>query len=384
MTRLFIKLSNKKGRNQREFLSNCSGITGVIFNILLCILKFAVGTVTNSVSITADAVNNLSDAGSNIVTIVGTKISNKPVDEEHPFGHGRVEYISALIVSFFIFIMSFELGKSSVEKIINPPEVKFSIWSLILLICAILVKFYMAYINSRFYSITDNINLKAVKQDSLNDCIATTAAIIALLISSFTSFKIADGIIGLGVAIFIFISGIKLVKDITSKILGEAPSKELVKDIEKIISEEKEILGIHDLIIHDYGTDRRIASVHAEVSANRDIMEIHDIIDKIEKKISKELKIVMCIHMDPVITDNAEINHYKELTEKVIKEYNENFTFHEFSMVKKNDKINIMFELVVPYLQKETSADIIIGLNKLYKEYDSRVNLIITVEHSYV
>lgn len=384
MIRLFIRLSNKKGRNQREFLSKCSGIFGIICNILLCLLKFAVGTITNSVSITADAFNNLSDAGSNIVTIAGTKISGKPVDEEHPFGHGRIEYISAMIVSFFIFIMGFELGKSSIEKIISPQEVRFSLLSLILLICAISVKFYMALLNGRLYKITDNISLKAVKQDSLNDCIATGSAIAAMVISSMTDFKIADGIIGLAVSVFIFISGIKLVRDITSKLLGEAPSKELVENIEKIISEEKEILGIHDLIIHDYGTDKRIASVHAEVSANMDIVKIHDIIDKVEKRILKELKVVMCIHMDPVITDDEEINHYKELLKKAINEYNDKFTFHEFNIIKRQDKINIMFELVVPYLQKEKSADIIIGLNNKIKEYDENINLIITVEHAYV
>jgi len=384
MTKLFIRLSNQKGRNQREFLSNCSGIFGIICNVMLCIIKFAVGTITNSVSITADAVNNLSDAGSNIVTIVGTKISNKPVDEEHPFGHGRVEYISAMIVSFFIFIMGFELAKSSIEKIINPQEVQFSLWSLILLICAISVKFYMAFLNGKLYKITENINLKAVKQDSLNDCIATASTILAMVISSMTNFKIADGLIGLAVSVFIFISGIHLVKDITSKILGEAPSRELVDSIEKIISEEKEILGTHDLIIHDYGTDRRIASVHAEVSANMDIVEIHNIIDRVEKRILKELKVVMCIHMDPIITDDEEINHYKELLKKVIHEYNDKFTFHEFSLIKRQNKTNIMFELVVPYVQDQTSTDIIIGLNKKMKEYDENVNLIITVEHSYV
>lgn len=384
MIKLFIRLSDKKERNRREFLSNCSGIFGIICNIILCIVKFIVGQITNSISITADAVNNLSDAGSNIVTIVGTKISVKPVDEEHPFGHGRVEYISAMIVSFFVFIMGFELGKNSIEKIIEPQEVQFSILSVILLCLTIAVKLYMSYINARLYKITDNINLKAVKQDSFNDCIATTATIAAMIISSTTKLSIADGIIGLCVSVFIFISGIKLLKDITSKILGEAPSRELVEEIEKIISEEKDILGTHDLIIHDYGTDRRIASVHAEVSSSMDIVEIHNVIDRVEKRILKELRVVMCIHMDPIITDDEEINEYKQLLKKVINEYNDKFTFHEFELIKRLDKINIMFELVVPYKQDESNTDIIIGLNKKIKEYNSDINLIITIEHSYV
>lgn len=189
----------------RERLGIFSGIFGIICNALLCTIKFFVGTVTGSVSITADAVNNLSDAGTSLVTIAGTKLANKPVDEEHPFGHGRIEYISALIVSFFIFLMSFELAKSSVEKIIHPQDIKFNIWYIIVLAAAILIKLFMAYFNHILYRKTDNINLKAVMQDSLNDCIATGATIIALLISSLTSFKRADGIIGLVVAVVIFL-----------------------------------------------------------------------------------------------------------------------------------------------------------------------------------
>ena len=292
----------------RERLGIFSGIFGIICNALLCTIKFFVGTVTGSVSITADAVNNLSDAGTSLVTIAGTKLANKPVDEEHPFGHGRIEYVSALIVSFFIFLMSFELAKSSVEKIIHPQDIKFNIWYIIVLAAAILIKLFMAYFNHILYRKTDNINLKAVMQDSLNDCIATGATIIALLISSLTSFKRADGIIGLVVAVVIFFAGLGIVKDILGRLLGQPPSEELVKSIEDIMMSEEQIVGVHDLIVHDYGPGRIIASAHAEVPSTVDIVEIHDVIDNIEKKISKELKIVICVHMDPIVVDDEEVD----------------------------------------------------------------------------
>lgn len=306
MSNFLIKYVSKKAKDERDGLSLLSGVFGIFCNILLCIFKFIIGSISGSLSITADAVNNLSDAASSIVTIAGTKLSSKPVDKEHPFGHGRVEYICALIISFFIFLMSFELGKSSVQKIINPQEIKFSIWYVAVLIAAISVKLYMAYFNNKLFRLTNNINLKAVKQDSLNDCLATSATIIALVISSKTSFQRADGIIGLIVAAFIFVSGINIVKDISDKILGQAPDEHVVKRIEEIMLEEELITGIHDLIIHDYGANKSIASVHAEVPCDANIIEVHSVIDKVEKKIKSELNILICIHMDPLGNDEQD------------------------------------------------------------------------------
>lgn len=367
----------------REKFSTLSGVTGIICNVLLCIFKFIIGTVTNSVSITADAVNNLSDASSNVVTIAGAKLSNKPVDKEHPFGHGRLEYISALIVAFFIFLMGFELGKSSVEKIINPDNVKFSIWSLIVLIAAICVKLWMAYFNHRLFRLTGNVNMKAVAQDSLNDCIATGAAIIALLISSFTSFKRADGIIGVFVAVIIIIAGIGIVKDIIGPLLGQPPSEELVNSIEEIMLQEKLIAGVHDLIVHNYGPGRIIASAHAEVPSDVDVMEIHDVIDNVEKEIAEKLKIVICIHMDPIAFDDEEVNKYKSLIGKVINEYNSEFTFHDFKMVKGPTHTNLIFDLVVPY-SNINNTKILSDLRAKVKEVDDTIYLVVTIEHSYV
>lgn len=368
----------------RERLGIFSGIFGIICNALLCTIKFFVGTVTGSVSITADAVNNLSDAGTSLVTIAGTKLANKPVDEEHPFGHGRIEYISALIVSFFIFLMSFELAKSSVEKIIHPQDIKFNIWYIIVLAAAILIKLFMAYFNNILYKKTDNINLKAVMQDSLNDCIATGATIAALLISSLTSFKRADGIIGLVVAVIIFFAGVGIVKDILGRLLGQPPSEELVKSIENIMMSEEQIVGVHDLIVHDYGPGRIIASAHAEVPSTVDIVEIHDVIDNVEKKISKELKIVICVHMDPIVVNDEEVDAYKALTKDILSALNNEYSFHDFKMVKGPTHTNLIFDLVVPYDKKKTNVEILRELRNEFKEKDENINLVVTVEHSYV
>lgn len=383
MTKLLIRLACKNSHDERESMSALSGIFGIICNAILCIFKFVVGSISGSVSITADAVNNLSDAGSGIVTVVSSKLSNKPVDEEHPFGHGRIEYISALIISFFIFIMSFELAKSSVEKIISPAEVNFNIWYIIVLAAAIMVKLYMAVLNHKLYKKTQNINLKAVRQDSLNDCIATSATIIALLISTLTSFNRADGIIGLVVAIVIFISGINILKDISDKLLGQAPDKELVNNIEKIMLSEDMIIGVHDLIVHDYGPNRIIASAHAEVPSDGDIIEIHDVIDNVEKSISEQLKIVMCIHMDPVVLNDKELDYYKTLTGEVLKKINDKYSFHDFRMVKGPSHSNLIFDLVIPFDKSKSSSEIINAVKQEFSKKDEKINLVITVEHSF-
>ncbi len=379
-----VKKKNLSPLKEREYISTLSGVVGIICNILLCIIKFVIGTVTNSVSITADAVNNLSDAGSNIVTVAGAKLANKPVDKEHPFGHGRIEYISALIVSFFILLMGFELGKSSIEKILHPEETKFNIWYIIILAVAICIKLGMAVFNKSLFKISNNINLKAVAQDSLNDCMATLATIAALLISSLTGFKIADGIIGLIVAAIILYSGIEILKDIIGTLLGKAPDPELVKSIEDIMLSEEHIVGVHDLIVHDYGPGRIIASAHAEVPCNIDVLKLHDLIDNIEKRISKKLNIMICIHMDPVVVDDEKVNKYKEFMKKVIKEYDETFTFHDFRVIEGRTHTNFVFDLVVPHQYPKDGKTILKEIKDKVGETHPEYMLIVTVEHSFI
>lgn len=385
--KLIEKKLNNKGLSdlkKREYIGTLSGIVGIACNIVLCIVKFFIGTVTNSVSITADAVNNLSDAGSNVVTIAGSKLSNKPVDKEHPFGHGRIEYISALIVAFFILFMGIELGKSSVEKIIHPENIQFNIWYIVILCIAICVKFAMALFNKSLFKISDNINLKAVAQDSLNDCLATLATIVALLISSLTKFKIADGIIGVAVAVFVLLSGIEIIKDIIGNLLGKAPEPKLVESIESIMLEEEYIVGVHDLIVHNYGPGRIIASAHAEVPSNIDVLKLHDIIDNVEKRINKRLNIMICIHMDPIMIDDERINNYKNMMGKIIEQYDNSFTFHDFRVVEGQSHTNFIFDLVIPHGYKKDGKTILKELRELTSQTYPDILLVVTVEHSFV
>lgn len=383
LTRFLINFGEKK-KFDREAFAVMSGGVGIICNILLAVFKFAVGKLSGSISITADALNNLSDVASNGVTIVGARLSKKPVDKEHPFGHGRMEYISALAVSALILIMGFELAKSSVHKIINPEELNFSFVYIIILGASILVKLWMAYFNNRLYKHTDNINLKAVRQDSLNDCISTGATILALCITHI--FKIAwiDGAIGLCVAVIILLGGIDIAKEIISPLLGQPPKKELVDNIERIMLEPEYILGVHDLIVHDYGPGRIIASAHAEVPSNIDVMKLHDIIDNVESKINKELSIIMCIHMDPIVVDDKEVDRYKALAKEIIEDYDSDFTFHDFRVVKGETHTNLIFDLIIPFCDDSEKAKISADLTKRFKEKDPSLELVMVIEHSFI
>lgn len=383
LTRFLINFGEKK-KFDREAFAVMSGGVGIICNILLAVFKFAVGKLSGSISITADALNNLSDVASNGVTIVGARLSKKPVDKEHPFGHGRMEYISALAVSALILIMGFELAKSSVQKIINPEELNFSFVYIIILGASIIVKLWMAYFNNRLYKHTDNINLKAVRQDSLNDCISTGATILALCITHI--FKIAwiDGAIGLCVAVIILLGGIDIAKEIISPLLGQPPKKELVDNIERIMLEPEYILGVHDLIVHDYGPGRIIASAHAEVPSNIDVMKLHDIIDNVESKINKELGIIMCIHMDPIVVDDKEVDRYKAFAKEIIEDYDSDFTFHDFRVVKGETHTNLIFDLIIPFCDDSEKAKISADLTKRFKEKDPSLELVMVIEHSFI
>lgn len=382
--KLFVENKDLPELKKRERYGIVSGIVGIICNIILSVSKFFIGVLSNSVSIMADGINNLSDASSNIVTILGAKLANKPVDAEHPFGHGRMEYISALVVAFLIFLMGFELGKSSIEKIINPQEVTFSIVSLVVLILSIVVKLWLAGFNGKIFKKTNNVNAKAVKQDSLNDCLATFAAIIALLISSFTDFIYADGIIGLIVAFVVILAGVGILNDIVGNLLGKAPDPELVKSIEELMLKEKWIYGVHDLIIHDYGPGRIIASAHAEVPCDADILEVHEVIDRVEKEINSKLKIVMCIHMDPIAVNDENINRYKKIISEVIEEYDKDFKFHDFRIVEGKNQTNVIFDLVIPHKYEKANDVILKELRAKVKEKKKEINLVVTIEHSYV
>lgn len=330
-----------------------SGITGIICNLILCALKFTVGILSGSVSVCADGFNNLSDSATNIVTIIGAKLSRKPVDREHPFGHGRIEYIAALVVAFSIFTVSFELLKSSVEKIINPQSLSFNPVFIIILSASICIKLWMALFNHRLYKKSGSVGLKAVRQDSLNDCIATLATVAALAASEFLSLNRIDGIVGIFVAVFVFWSGISILRDILNPLLGQAPSRETTYKLEELILDNDNVLGVHDIIVHSYGAGHTIASAHAEIADNLGLITAHRLVDSIERKIKDELNISITIHIDPVALGDSQTKRYKDIAEKVITGYNSAYSFHDLRLYDSSDGIKLSFDVVVPFEEKD-------------------------------
>ena len=384
MTKLVINFVNKKhAANKRTAYSNVSGTVCIICNLILAAVKLTVGSLAASVSITADAVNNLFDSVNNIVTLTGTRLSNKPDDKEHPFGHGRVEYVAGIVVAVSIFLVGFEFAKDSLLKIINPQTVRFSAWFVAVLAVTVLVKLWMAYFNYRLYKLTGNLILKGVMQDSLNDCIATTATIVSALISHFFGVKWIDGAIGICVSLFILYSGVEILKSVISPLLGEPPSKEITDRIAEIITESDTVLGIHDLIIHNYGANRIIASADAEVDAGEDIFAIHEIIDTAERKILDELGVIICIHMDPVDTGDAESKRLRRFATRAVKNYNPEYSVHDIRIAEKDDSKYISFDLAVPFCDEQNKQQIKTDITALFaKEYPD-YPLDVSIEHLY-
>ena len=335
---------------KRSAYGKLCGTVGIALNILLFIGKFVAGLISNSIAITADAFNNLSDAGSSLVTLIGFKLAEQKPDSDHPFGHGRMEYLSGLIVSAVILMMGFELVKDSVEKILHPTGVDFSVVVLIILIASIIGKCYMALYNYRYGKRFESSTLKATAVDSLSDCVSTTVVLIATVVGYYTEVQI-DGFCGIAVGILIFVAGINAAKETLSPLLGEAPDPEFVDQIEKIVLnfDEESVVGIHDLIVHDYGPGRRIISLHAEVPAEGNIMSLHDVIDNLEMKLREELGCITTIHMDPVVTSDERVTELKTRCIEMIKEIGESLSLHDFRVVFGETHTNLIFDVVVPF-----------------------------------
>ncbi len=353
MTKLLLKLFVKNyldttSQKVRGAIGVLSGAVGIVLNILLSVGKALVGVISGSVSIVADAFNNLSDASSSIVTLVGVKLSMRPADDEHPYGHSRWEYLSSLIIAFFIVLVGVELVKSSVDKIINPVILNFSVVTTVVLGCSILVKLWMFFFNRKLGKSINSTTLLATSTDSINDVISTSAVLVAYLIGHFFSIAI-DGYVGLAVALFIIISGVKIVKETISTLLGEAPDKELINDIVKEIESSPKVLGVHDLIFHDYGPGRRFASIHIEMDYKLDPLIAHEIIDDIEREVCEKFKVELVAHYDPLITDDAEIVEMKTKLKRVLLEIDQRVSFHDFRMVKGNNHTNLIFDVVLPF-----------------------------------
>lgn len=333
----------------RTAYGNLAGAVGIFCNVLLCAAKLAVGTLFGSISITADAVNNLSDASSSVITLVGFRLSAKPADDEHPYGHARIEYLAGLAVSVMILVIGVELARSSIGKILSPTAVEFSLVTVAVLLLSIGVKLWMAAFNKKVGRRIGSAALEATAMDSRNDVISTAAVLLSYAVTQLTSIP-CDGWAGLFVALFIFWSGLGIARDTIAPLLGEAPDEALVHSIaNEIRSYDPRVLGIHDLIVHDYGPGRRFASVHVELDAREDVLEAHELIDSIERDVTKKLRVELVVHYDPVVTDDAELSAVRQRVECVINAIDPRLSFHDLRMVRGREHTNVIFDLVLPF-----------------------------------
>ncbi len=354
LLRLFVKDAEKTHDGRvRAAYGKLSGIVGIACNLLLAGLKLLLGQLSGSLSITADAMNNLSDAGSSVVTLVGFHLAGKPADPEHPYGHARIEYISGLIVAGMILLIGWELAKGSLEKILNPQPVVFSWVMAAALLLSMGLKLWLALFNRKLGKKIDSAALLATSSDSRNDVISTGAVLISCLVGMCTSFD-PDGYMGLLVALFILYSGIKAAKETIAPLLGEAPDPALVREVRETLLAYEHVLGVHDLMVHDYGPGQRFASVHLEMDRKLDPLFSHNIIDAIERDFAREKQIQLVIHYDPVVTDDETISRVRDMAEELAKSLDARLSIHDFRLVEGPLHTNLVFDLVVPHdLAKE-------------------------------
>ncbi len=388
LEKLFIKdYKNVDNPNVRLRYGMLAGIFGLVSNTILCIGKLVVGLIGKSITIVADAINNLSDAGSSVVTMFGFKMANKPADEKHPYGHARYEYITALIVALIVFFLGALFGKESIDKIINPEKTTVSVVTYVILAVAISMKLWQFMIYRRFSKAISSDSLKASSVDSLNDVISTTAVLGAtILIDLLPDVKVSiDGIFGLAVSVFILISGIKLISSTINPLLGEKPDEELVEKIKNKIMSYDGVLGLHDLMIHNYGEGRNFAMVHIEVSASIDVMESHEMIDKIEQDFKNQMGIHLSVHMDPIEVDNPLVTRYKSECKRILLSLDKELNLHDFRVVVGKMRTNILFDVVVPFEVKLTAADIVKELETGFKgDEGMEYHFIIDIDRDYV
>lgn len=386
LIKIFIK--NHHDLNNPIVRSNygkLAGFVGIISNFFLSIFKIIIGFISMSVSILADGINNLSDAGASIVTLVGFKLASMPPDEHHPYGHQRIEYLSGVIVSFIIIMVGVLLGKSSIERIINPVEISINFWLLGTLTISLLIKLWQGFFYLKIGSIISSKTLKATSTDSFNDFITTTVIIIGIGVYLLSNKRLnIDGYLGVLVSIYIIISGIKLIKDTMNPLIGTIPDEAFVNLIDNKIKSYPGVLGIHDLVVHSYGPNQIFITVHVEVASNQDIMISHDLIDKIERDFRRELKLDLVIHMDPVDIDDQLTKELKQIVETMILELDYQLSIHDFRIIKKETKTNVLFDIVIPpkyeILPNELKKIIIDKINK----YDPSLEAIIKIDEFYL
>ena len=386
LIRTFVKnYKSTADRAVRTAYGNLACIVSVVCNLLLAGGKIAVGVLTGSVAITADGMNNLSDASSNIVSLVGFKLGARPADSEHPYGHARYEYLAGLAVSVMILVIGVELLKESFAKVLHPTEVAFSWLMVAVLIASILVKLWMSRLNRQIGTAIDSETLLATAADARNDVITTAAVLAATILTKLTGFARIDGLMGIGVAAFILYSGAMLVKDTINPLLGAAPDSDLVEHIEKKALSYPGVLGVHDLMIHDYGPGSRLVSFHLEMDAKNDVMRSHDVIDRIEREAMRRMGILLVIHMDPVEIHDATVLATKEKVRNVISILDPELSFHDFRMINGAEKKKLIFDLEIPYSYKKKDCDRVIGqIGALMKEMDEKYECVVNIDKKYV
>lgn len=382
LVRRFIKnYQDTKDANVRTNVGKLSGIVGIFSNLFLFVIKFVIGTIVHSVSIQADGVNNLTDAGSNIISILSFHLANKPADKDHPFGHERTETIASLFVGILILVLGFETAKESVSKVIHPGSIDFRIASVIILLISIIVKFWMYAYNKKLSKTYDSSLLEATALDSISDVCGTTAVLVSTLLSPVLHFNL-DGYMGIVVSGIILYGAYGLLRDMINSLIGEAPDPELVHNIVDRIMAHPAILGVHDMMLHNYGPNKIFASAHVEVDSSKDIFETHDHIDNIEREVKENMNIDLVLHMDPVKVNDAETELYRAKVVEAIHQIDPKWGFHDFRIVSGPTHVNLVFDLVIPFEEKYSQEEIEAMLLK-HIQSDKKIYFVLTIDHPY-
>ncbi len=382
LVRRFIKnYQDTKDANVRTNVGKLSGIVGIFSNLFLFVIKFMIGTIVHSVSIQADGVNNLTDAGSNIISILSFHLANKPADKDHPFGHERTETIASLFVGILILVLGFETAKESISKVIHPGSIDFRIASVIILLISIIVKFWMYAYNKKLSKTYDSSLLEATALDSISDVCGTTAVLVSTLLSPVLHFNL-DGYMGIVVSGIILYGAYGLLRDMINSLIGEAPDPELVHNIVDRIMAHPAILGVHDMMLHNYGPNKIFASAHVEVDSSKDIFETHDHIDNIEREVKENMNIDLVLHMDPVKVNDPETELYRAKVVKAIHQIDPKWGFHDFRIVSGPTHVNLVFDLVIPFEEKYSQEEIEDMLLK-HIQSDKKIYLVLTIDHPY-
>ena len=382
LVRRFIKnYQDTKDANVRTNIGKLSGIVGIFSNLFLFVIKFVIGTIVHSVSIQADGVNNLTDAGSNIISILSFHLANKPADKDHPFGHERTETIASLFVGILILVLGFETAKESISKVIHPGSIDFRIASVIILLISIIVKFWMYAYNKKLSKTYDSSLLEATALDSISDVCGTTAVLVSTLLSPVLHFNL-DGYMGIVVSGIILYGAYGLLRDMINSLIGEAPDSELVHNIVDRIMAHPAILGVHDMMLHNYGPNKIFASAHVEVDSSKDIFETHDHIDNIEREVKENMNIDLVLHMDPVKVNDPETELYRAKVVEAIHQIDPKWGFHDFRIVSGPTHVNLVFDLVIPFEEKYSQEEIEDMLLK-HIQSDKKIYLVLTIDHPY-